>query len=107
MGFIGIQMFNSHSVPLIQLLYCKFSSNSPPVNLLPEVLGCKNLIVVYELALVTGNLQRGKNIIHAREAGARTRHRAVHFPLENVKARPASHMRSLEDKVPSSDYQVS
>lgn len=74
------------------------------VNLLPEVLGCKHLVVVYELALVTGNLQRGENIIHPREAGARAGQGTVHFPLENVESRPASHVGPLEVRVLPGDY---
>lgn len=74
------------------------------VRLLPEVLGCKHLVVVNKLALVTGNLQRGENIIHPREAGARAGQGTVHFPLENVEAGPASHVGPLEAKVPLSAH---
>lgn len=92
----GICMFKVTLSPLIGLLYCKLYSNTH-INL-PEVLGCKHFIVVYKLALMTGNLQRGKNIIHPREASAGTGQRTMHFPLENVKAGPTSHVRSLEGK---------
>lgn len=75
-----------------------FHMQSPaPAALLPELFGCKHLIIIHDLALVVRDLESGQNIVDPREACPSTGSWAVHFPLQDIKARPASHMGALKN----------
>lgn len=55
----------------------------------------QHLGVVHNLTLVCGDLQRGQDIIHTRQAGGGAGRGAVETPLQDVEAGPACYVGAL------------
>lgn len=73
-------------------------SPRPP---LPEVFRCQHFTVVQELTLGTRTVQSRQDILHPWEAAGHTLSGTVNLPLEQVDARPLSHMGTLKHRTHS------